>query len=208
MGQVLCRSSHRSAHRSWKTCEQTGSLTTVSPTANSSAQTTHPRSADEDPPDLLADIKEVNKSYMKELQDLKKVIAEKEIKLTDSFILNTKYEHQTINFKEKHTEVEVNYDKQSVGEDLKKLDNVGKNKETQTCQDCIGKNSETKVYIKTCLEHFLKAKEGQYQCKKCDKIFTLNTENMEMFSHMIREHEGKQYMEKTLKMILCLYKHN
>jgi hypothetical protein len=145
---------------------------------------------------------------MKELQDLRKVIAEKEIQLTDSFILNTKYEHQTINFKEKHTEIEVNYDKQSVGEDLKKLDNVGKNKETQTCQDCIGKNSETKVYIKTCLEHFLKAKEGQYQCTKCDKIFTLNTENMEMFSHMIREHEGKQYMEKTLKMILCLYKHN
>ena len=66
------------------------------------------------------ELKEVNKSYMKELQDLKKVIAEKEIKLTDSFILNTKYEHQIINFKEKHTEIEVNYDKLSVGEDLKK----------------------------------------------------------------------------------------
>ena len=35
------------------------------------------------------ELKEVNKSYMKELQDLKKVIAEKKIKLTDSFILNT-----------------------------------------------------------------------------------------------------------------------
>ena len=41
---------------------------------------------------------------MKELQDLKKVIAEKEIELT-----------------------------------------VGKHEVTQTCQDCIGTNSETKV---------------------------------------------------------------
>ena len=89
-----------------------------------------------------------------------------------------------------------------------KDDRESKNKETQTCQDCIGKNSETRAYIKTCLEHYLKAKEGRYQCKTCDKVFPLNTENMDMFTHMIREHEGKQYMEKNLNMTLCLYKHN
>ena len=73
------------------------------------------------------------------------------------------------------------------------------NIETQTGQDCIGKNSETKKYIKTSIEHFLKAKEGRFQCKKCDKIFPLDTE---------REHEGKQYMEKNWNMTHYVYKHS
>ena len=97
-------------------------------------------------------------------------------------ILNTEYNHLTKYFKEKYTEMEVNYDKLSVGEDLKKLNTVGKNKETQTCLDCIDMNSKTKVYTETCLKHFLKAKEGKYQCKKYDKLFTPNTKNMEMFN--------------------------
>ena len=77
------------------------------------------------------------------------------------------------------------------------------NQETQTCQDCINRNSETGKYIKTCLEQFLKAKEGKFQCKVCDNVFPVETNNMDMFSH-IREHEGKQFMEKNKNMILCL----
>ena len=71
------------------------------------------------------------------------------------------------------------------------------NIETQTGQDCIGKSSETKAHIKTSIEHFLKAKERRFQCKKCDKIFPLNTENMNMLSHMISDHECKQNQAKT-----------
>ena len=36
-------------------------------------------------------------------------------------ILNTEYKHLTKYFKEKYTEMEVNYNKLSVGDDLKKL---------------------------------------------------------------------------------------
>ena len=49
---------------------------------------------------------ELNKHYMKELQDLKNVIAAKEIELSDSQLLNSEYEHQIKNFKEKPIERE------------------------------------------------------------------------------------------------------
>ena len=178
------------------------------------------------------------KVHLKEMNDLREdmdrykayasnLIKEKDVELSNSLIVNigleqeiktlkydlrevkTKHEECDIKTENKIIEAEANAREQGAADkDSKEDDTELKNQETQTCQDCIGRNSETRNYIKTCLEQFLKVKEGKYQCNVCDKLFTVDTSNMDMFSHMIQEHEGKQFMEKNQNMILCLYKHN
>ena len=40
------------------------------------------------------ELEEIDKNYTKTIQDLRNVIAAKEIELTESLILNTEYEHE------------------------------------------------------------------------------------------------------------------
>ena len=175
----------------------------------------------------LTEINDLRQELNNYKETASKLIKEKDVELSNSLIVNIGLEQEIItlnkNIKELKTKAEESNNKaknivikaEANAVELRAADKGSKedateciNQETQTCQDCINRNSETGKYIKTCLEQFLKAKEGKFQCKVCDNVFPVETNNMDMFSHMIKEHEGKQFMEKNKNMILCLYKHN
>ena len=76
---------------------------------------------------------------MKELNSIKEEMESKEMEITNSLILNTEHEKIKKNLKEKLKESEEQNYNHNKCENLMKLTTEGKNIETQTCQDCIGK---------------------------------------------------------------------
>ena len=96
---------------------------------------------------------------MKNLKDLKDVIAAKKIDFTESLMLNAEFEHQIKNIKGKPINKEENQEFSKCN-DLKKGNTKSKNIETQTLPGLQQKKNQKQKHTKT--EHFLKAKEGRF----------------------------------------------
>ena len=105
---------------------------------------------------------------MKNLKDLKDIIAAKKIDFTESLMLNAEYEHQIKNIKGKPINKEENQEFSKCN-DLKKGNTKSKNIETQTLPGLQRKKFKNKSIQKQNI--FLKLKKGGSSAKNVTKYF-------------------------------------